>query len=102
MKKTLSIFVSALFLLAAIGTIVPADKSKVYHVCNCKDDCKCDFVSSKPGCTPASKLIGCLRTKFPSNDSTTEPLNVTPPANTGAAFSTYRFARMQYDTGESL
>ena len=35
--------------LATIGALVSADASKIYYVCNCKDDCKCDLVSNKPG-----------------------------------------------------
>jgi len=26
-----------------------ADKSKTYYVCNCQDDCKCNFVANNPG-----------------------------------------------------
>ena len=49
MKRVLIATISALFLFAVIGMLVSADKSKVYYVCNCKDNCKCDFVSNKPG-----------------------------------------------------
>ncbi len=58
MKQVVIVAVGVLFLVAAIGMIAAADKGKVYHVCNCKDDCKCDFVSSKPGkCKCGSELI---------------------------------------------
>ena len=57
MKKAVVITVSLLFLFGAIGAIVSADKSKTYYVCNCKDDCKCDFVANKPGkCNCGSSL----------------------------------------------
>jgi len=59
MKKAIAGAMGVLFLLAAIGMIVPADKDKVYYVCNCKDDCKCNFVSQKPGkCACGSTLVG--------------------------------------------
>jgi hypothetical protein len=58
MKKTIVVIMGAVFLLATIGMVVSADKNKIYYVCNCKDDCKCDFVSNKPGkCNCGSKLI---------------------------------------------
>lgn len=58
MKKAIITVIAALFLLAAIGFLIPADKSKVYYVCNCKDNCKCDFVSNKPGkCKCGSQLV---------------------------------------------
>jgi hypothetical protein len=57
MKKLLVAAVGVLVLLAAISMLVSADKNKVYYVCNCKDDCKCDFVSNKAGkCTCGSNL----------------------------------------------
>ena len=49
MKKALSALFVAAFLVATIGLVVAADKSKVYYVCNCKDDCKCDTISKEPG-----------------------------------------------------
>jgi hypothetical protein len=58
MKKTIICVIGAVFMLAAIGMIVSADKSSAYYVCNCKDDCKCDFVSGKPGkCNCGSTLV---------------------------------------------
>jgi len=58
MKKAIVAAMGALFMFVAIGMIVSADKSKVYYVCNCKDDCKCDFVSSKAGkCKCGSALV---------------------------------------------
>jgi hypothetical protein len=49
MKKAVVFAVGVLFLLAVAGAIVSADKNKAYYVCNCKDDCKCNFVANKPG-----------------------------------------------------
>jgi len=49
MKKTVIILSVVAFLSAVIGLVVAADKSKVYYVCNCKDDCKCDTLSKEPG-----------------------------------------------------
>jgi hypothetical protein len=58
MKKTFLICVGLLFVFAAVGLVVTADKSKVYYVCNCQDNCKCDFVSSSPGkCKCGSNLV---------------------------------------------
>lgn len=58
MRKAIVMAVGALFLLAAIGMLISADKSKVYYVCNCKDDCKCNFVANKPGkCNCGSSLV---------------------------------------------
>ena len=57
MKRMIVTAVAAMFLLAAIGMLISADKSKTYYVCNCKDDCKCNFVSAKPGkCNCGSTL----------------------------------------------
>ncbi len=57
MKKLIVAALGALFLLAAISMLISADKNKTYYVCNCKDDCKCDFVSQKAGkCKCGSNL----------------------------------------------
>jgi len=59
MKKTIVTVAGMLFLLSTMAVLVPADKSKTYYVCNCKDDCKCNFVSSQPGkCNCGSNLAG--------------------------------------------
>jgi hypothetical protein len=58
MKKTFIAFFCVMFLIVAAGMLMTADKSKVYYVCNCKDDCKCDFVSNKAGkCNCGSNLV---------------------------------------------
>lgn len=58
MKKVLTSVFFVLFLFAAAGYVVTADQAKVYYVCNCQDNCKCDFVSSKPGkCKCGSELV---------------------------------------------
>jgi hypothetical protein len=49
MRGRVVLVLGALFLFGAIEFLVPADQSKVYYVCNCKDDCKCNFVANKPG-----------------------------------------------------
>lgn len=49
MKKSLIMLLAMVFLVLSIGLVVAADKSKVYHVCNCKDDCKCNSISQEPG-----------------------------------------------------
>jgi len=58
MKKVLIVVVCALFVAAVVGLVVAADKSKVYYVCNCKDDCKCNSISKEPGkCKCRSDLV---------------------------------------------
>jgi hypothetical protein len=49
MKRILIVVVCVLFVAAVVGMVVAADKSKVYYVCNCKDDCKCNTISKEPG-----------------------------------------------------
>ena len=58
MKKVLIALFVVTFLVVTIGLIVAADKSKVYYVCNCKDDCKCNTISKEPGkCNCGTELI---------------------------------------------
>jgi hypothetical protein len=58
MKKVLIALFVVTFLIVTVGLIVAADKSKVYYVCNCKDDCKCNTISKEPGkCTCGTTLI---------------------------------------------
>ncbi len=46
-----------LLLCGVLGAVLAADTSQKYYVCNCKDDCKCDFVAKKPGkCNCGSSL----------------------------------------------
>jgi len=57
MKRTFVSVVCGMFLLAAVGMVATADKSKIYYVCNCQDNCKCNFVSGKAGkCTCGKEL----------------------------------------------
>jgi hypothetical protein len=57
MKKVLIALFVVTFLVVTVGLIVAADKSKVYYVCNCKDDCKCNTISKEPGkCTCGTTL----------------------------------------------
>lgn len=58
MKKVLIALFVVTFLVVTVGLIVAADKSKVYYVCNCKDDCKCNTISKEPGkCTCGVTLV---------------------------------------------
>jgi hypothetical protein len=58
MKKAFVSILCLMFLMAAAGIVITADMSKVYCVCNCQDDCKCDFVSGKVGkCKCGSALV---------------------------------------------
>jgi len=49
MKRATILLTLLVFVLATIGLVAAADKSKVYYVCNCKDDCHCDSLSKDPG-----------------------------------------------------
>jgi hypothetical protein len=58
MKRVIATVACLSFLLVAVGMLASADKSKAYYVCNCKDDCKCNFVSTKAcKCNCGSDLI---------------------------------------------
>jgi hypothetical protein len=58
MRKALVAVLGVLFLAMAAGMVITAETSKVYYVCNCKDNCKCDFVANKPGkCSCGSPLV---------------------------------------------
>ena len=58
MKKVFVAVTCALFMLAVAGMVVTADKNKFYYVCNCQDNCTCNFVSAKQGkCNCGSELI---------------------------------------------
>ena len=49
MRKSLIVLLVVAFVVVALGLVIAADKSKVYYVCNCKDDCKCNSISKEPG-----------------------------------------------------
>ena len=49
MRKLLIALLVVVFGGVSLGVVVAADKSKVYYVCNCKDDCKCNTISKEPG-----------------------------------------------------
>ena len=49
MRKSLIVLLVIAFVAVALGLAIAADKSKVYSVCNCKDDCKCSSISKEPG-----------------------------------------------------
>ena len=58
MRKPLIVLLIIAFVVAALGLVVAADKSKIYYVCNCKDDCKCGALSKEPGkCKCGSELL---------------------------------------------
>jgi hypothetical protein len=57
MKKTVILALGGLLLIGTIAAFVTADTGNAYYVCNCKDDCKCNFVANKPGkCNCGSTL----------------------------------------------
>ncbi len=49
MKRASIVMVVFMFLGVTLGVALAADKSKVYYVCNCGQDCKCDTISKEPG-----------------------------------------------------
>ena len=58
MKKGIIMFMVIALMAAAAGFVLAADKSHVYYVCNCKDDCKCNSISKEPGkCTCGQDLV---------------------------------------------
>lgn len=51
-KKIVVGLVMLVILAVAAGVVISAEKSHVYYVCNCADDCKCNSLSKEPGkCT---------------------------------------------------
>ena len=57
MRKSLIGLLVIAFVVVALGLVIAAEKSKVYYVCNCKDDCKCNTISKEPGkCTCGNEL----------------------------------------------
>ena len=58
MKRASIVMVVFIFLGVSLGLVLAADKSKVYYVCNCKEDCKCNSISKEPGkCKCGSDLV---------------------------------------------
>ena len=58
MKRVVQSAVVFALILIVIGMVGAADKSKVYYVCNCKDDCACNTVSKEPGnCKCGKELV---------------------------------------------
>lgn len=49
MKKIVVGMVVLVVLVVAARMVNSADKSRVYYVCNCGDDCKCNSISQEPG-----------------------------------------------------
>ncbi len=57
MKKTLTVLSIIMFLIVSVALVIAAEKNKVYYVCNCKDDCKCNTISKEPGkCSCGNEL----------------------------------------------
>lgn len=57
MKRAWVVGLIMVFVATAVGMVIAADKSKVYYVCNCKDDCKCNSISKEPGkCTCGTEM----------------------------------------------
>ena len=57
MKKLVGGIIVLILLAVAAGVVISADKSQVYYVCNCADDCKCNSISKEPGkCTCGKEL----------------------------------------------
>ena len=58
MKRVLVVLFIGIFVVLTLGLVIAADKSKVYYVCNCKDNCGCNTVSKEPGkCTCGNELV---------------------------------------------
>jgi len=58
MRKSLIVLLVLAVVAVAVGLVIAADKSKVYYVCNCKDDCKCNTMAKEPGkCKCGNDLV---------------------------------------------
>lgn len=58
MKKFSIALLIVAFVVVSLGLVIAADKSKVYYVCNCKDDCACNTISKEPGkCKCGNDLV---------------------------------------------
>ena len=56
-KRVSLVFLLAFGIVVSIAALSAADKSKVYYVCNCKDECACGTISREPGkCTCGTEL----------------------------------------------
>lgn len=60
MKRIVGLVVLVSIVFVLIGIVGAADKSKVYHVCNCKDDCACSTVSTEPGKCKCGKELTAM------------------------------------------
>ncbi len=57
MRRGITVLSIIMFLFVSVALVIAADKSKVYYVCNCKDDCNCNSISKEPGkCKCGSEL----------------------------------------------
>ncbi len=70
MKRAYLILLSLMFVIAAVGLVKAADKSKVYYVCNCKDDCKCNSISKEPGKCTCGKELTAMHLLAIDNENT--------------------------------
>jgi len=57
MKKVVVGMTMIVILALTAGVVISADKSQIYYVCNCGDDCKCNSISKEPGkCTCGKEM----------------------------------------------
>ncbi len=60
MRKSLVVLLVVAFVVVALGLVIAAEKSKVYYVCNCADDCKCSTISKEPGKCACGKELTAM------------------------------------------
>ena len=59
MNKIIVGFIVVVMVAVAAGVVISAEKSQVYSVCNCGDDCKCNSISKEPGkCACGKEMAG--------------------------------------------
>ena len=60
MKRAAIVSIVVAFLVVSLGLVMAADKNKVYYVCNCGADCKCDTISKEPGKCKCGKEMAAM------------------------------------------
>ncbi len=69
MKKLSIALLIGICFAVSIGLVIAADKSKVYYVCNCQDDCKCNTISKEPGKCSCGKELTAMHLLAIENDT---------------------------------
>ena len=58
MLRTAKVMIAVVLFMTAMAVLGAAqEKSKVYYVCNCKDDCQCNTIAKAPGKCPCGEEL---------------------------------------------